>query len=536
MAKIKDVAIKYKVVKVAEDKFLLFPLQLLKGECDAFHFDNGEEVVPMANYLKDLTEHDIVADRLYSMDELEERYGIEYDGSDFLPDYFFDDYSQTLIYIDVDVKNDILKKNEVNIKDFEERQFDMTYFLDKKKPLVALGFDSLGELLSETDLKKVQSLLSRLKKEMEIYDTSFRKQGVTRVHLEKGEIRDFDLSKKISDLTKNKQPVTPKAEDKSVPSDFSYNGLCNYIKERVFGHDEEIDTIAKIIYKNATAKKGDTIYSVLIAGPTGVGKTETMMAASEYLDLPFAEGNAANLVPQGIKGTSIEDLLASLYIQTNYDLEKAQRGIVFLDEYDKINDSELEIKSSVKSILLTFNQGGKFLIDRDEFDITFDTKMITRGFAGVFELIWGNQKTLGFGSSNKTEEEIKNELELRKKITEKGYFTKEELDRIREMVKYSDLDRDTRKRILLESKLSELQNLINRYKRDYNIDIIPEESYIDAILEQIGKDEQGMRVANNLITYTLDAAEKEILRSDVKNRRLILTRDTALDRKKFDIL
>ena len=44
-----------------------------------------------------------------------------------------------------------------------------------------------------------------------------------------------------------------------------------------------------------------------------------------------------------------------------------------------------------------------------------------------------------------------------------------------------------------------------------------------------------MRVANNLITYTLDEAEKEILRSDIKDRRLILTRDTALDKKKFDI-
>ncbi len=532
MGKIKDVAIKYKVVKVADDKFLLFPLQLLKGECDAFFFDDGNETIPMANYLKDLTENEIVADRLYSIDELEERYDIKYDGTDFLLDYFFDDYSQTLIFIDVDAKNDILKKNEVNIKDFEERQFDMTYFLDKKRPMVALGFDHLNELLSETDLKRVQTLLSRFKKEMEIFDSSFRKKGVTRIQLKNGEIKEFDLNKKINELTQNKQPA--KTEDKSVPGDFSYNGLCNYIKERVFGHDDEIETIAKVIYKNATAQKGDTIYSVLIAGPTGVGKTETMLAASEYLDLPFVEGNAANLVPQGIKGTSIEDILASLYIQTNYDLAKAQRGIVFLDEYDKLNDSELEIKSSLKSILLTFNQGGKFPIDRDEFSVIFDTKMLTRGFAGVFELIWGNPKTLGFGAQ-KTETEIKNELELRKRIIEKEYFTREELDRIREMVAYSDLSKETRKRILLSSKLSELKNTINRYKRDYDIDIIPEEGYIDAILEQIEKDAQGMRVANNLVTYSLDNAEKEILRSGAKNKKLILTRETAIDRTKFDL-
>lgn len=533
MAKKEDYAIKYKVVKLAEDKFLLFPLYLMNGESDAFVIDDGNEVLPIANYYKDLNENEFVADKLYSIDELSEIYDFEHDGTDFLPNYFFDDFKDTLIYVEVDVKNDILKKNEINIREFEERQYDLTYFMDKKKPLVALNIDALNELLGEENINKLKLLLTKYKKQMEEFRDSFNKKGVTRISLKNGEFKDFDLNKKVDELTKKKESVQEK--DKSVPSDFTYNGLCNYIKERVFGHDEEIETIAKVLFKNATAQKGDTIYSVLITGPTGVGKTETIQAACEYLGLPYVEANAANLVPQGIKGTSIEDLLASLYILAGYNLEKAQRGIVFLDEYDKINESELEIKNSIKSILLTFNQGGKFAIDRDDFSIMFDTKMLTRAFAGVFELIRASQKSLGFGNE-KSEQEIKNELELRKRIVEKGYFTREELDRVREIVAFSDLTKETRKRILLYSKLSELKNTINRYKRDYNIDIIPDEGYIDAILEQIGKDEQGMRVANNLVTYSLDNAEKEILKTGAKNKKLILTKDTAVDRKKFDLV
>ena len=57
MAKKEDYAIKYKVVKLAEDKFLLFPLYLMNGESDAFVIDDGNEVLPIANYYKDLNEN-----------------------------------------------------------------------------------------------------------------------------------------------------------------------------------------------------------------------------------------------------------------------------------------------------------------------------------------------------------------------------------------------------------------------------------------------------------------------------------------------
>ena len=63
---------------------------------------------------------------------------------------------------------------------------------------------------------------------------------------------------------------------------------------------------------NYTAIDNETIESILLVGPTGTGKTETVKAACEYLSLPYIIANTSNLVPQGIKGVSIEKLLKDL--------------------------------------------------------------------------------------------------------------------------------------------------------------------------------------------------------------------------------
>ena len=117
---------------------------------------------------------------------------------------------------------------------------------------------------------------------------------------------------------------------------------------------------------------------ILILGPTGTGKTETVKAASAYLNIPFIEINSANLVPEGIKGSSIEDYIYSLIVACNYDLEQAERAIVFFDEFDKIGESDLDIKSAVKEIMLKFFEGTTFLIDKPTDDYNFNTAMLKR--------------------------------------------------------------------------------------------------------------------------------------------------------------
>ena len=283
---------------------------------------------------------------------------------------------------------------------------------------------------------------------------------------------------------------------------------------------------------NYTAEEGEIIESILLVGPTGTGKTETIRAASSYLGLPFAEVNASNLVPQGIKGMSIEDVLLELYAKAGKDLKKAERGIVFLDEFDKLKEGDAEIKGPVKNILLTFTSGGTFPIDGEDF--SFNSAMVNKVYAGVFERINERRKQVGFNSNLQSLEPLGSEDDIRKKIIGKGYYTLEELSRISCVLGYDEIDRETKKQILMNSKLSEFAKKKNRYKRQFGIDLIADETYIDALLDSIEKSATGMRSVNNLVKRSINEAEKKLLEEETSGlKKLVLTKDTVEDSKKF---
>ena len=131
-----EYGIKYKVTKVSNDKYLLFPVSLVTGESDAFVFTTTDgEKINIANYNKDL-KNKYVVDRVFDLADLEAIFDYDYDGSDFLVKYYFEHFKDILIYVDVDLNNDILKKNEINVKDFTEREFDLSYFMEKKTPAI----------------------------------------------------------------------------------------------------------------------------------------------------------------------------------------------------------------------------------------------------------------------------------------------------------------------------------------------------------------------------------------------------------------
>lgn len=77
--------------------------------------------------------------------------------------------------------------------------------------------------------------------------------------------------------------------------------------------------------------------NVLLLGPTGSGKTLLARSVARYLDVPFAIADATSLTEAGYVGDDVESLISRLYIESKGDIEKTQRGIVFIDEIDKIS-------------------------------------------------------------------------------------------------------------------------------------------------------------------------------------------------------
>jgi len=116
--------------------------------------------------------------------------------------------------------------------------------------------------------------------------------------------------------------------------------IYNYLNGHVIAQDS-----AKIILSVAIANHFKRIKSsekltkanVMMIGPTGTGKTLMAKSVAKYLNVPFVIGDATCLTEAGYVGDDVESLISRLLIEANYDVESCQRGIIFLDEVDKIS-------------------------------------------------------------------------------------------------------------------------------------------------------------------------------------------------------
>jgi ATP-dependent Clp protease ATP-binding subunit ClpX len=118
--------------------------------------------------------------------------------------------------------------------------------------------------------------------------------------------------------------------------------IYNYLQEHVIGQDEAAKTLAvavynhfkKINHKNPHLELKKS--NILMIGPTGTGKTLLAQTIAKLLNVPFTIADATSLTEAGYVGDDVETILQRLLIAANGDVEKAQRGIIFIDEIDKL--------------------------------------------------------------------------------------------------------------------------------------------------------------------------------------------------------
>ena len=140
------------------------------------------------------------------------------------------------------------------------------------------------------------------------------------------------------DLLRDQPVDVPLRRDTRDPKE-----IRQFLDQYVIGQEQAKIALAVAVvnhYKRLGRGKDDPEISkanILMLGPTGSGKTLLAQSVARYLDVPFAIADATSITEAGYVGDDVETLISRLYANANYDLERTQRGIIFVDEIDKIS-------------------------------------------------------------------------------------------------------------------------------------------------------------------------------------------------------
>ncbi len=401
------------------------------------------------------------------------------------------------------------------------------------------------------DKKKISCFICG-KKENEL---DFMLQGV------KGFICDNCIKQTYEILYRKTAGTQKNISDKSVKV-LKPKEMKAYLDEYVIGQDEAKKVLSVAVYNHYKRLRNNLLLpvdykevelekaNIIIVGETGTGKTLLAKTIAKFLNLPFTIADATALTQAGYVGEDVESILSRLYQAANFNKELTEKGIVFIDEIDKIgrkgdNPSITRDVSGegVQQALLKLLEGSIVNVPPEggrkhphQSFIKIDTKNILficgGAFDGLDKIIARRLNTRAIGYNFKDKDKVEKTNLLKYVIPQdiKNFGLIPEIVGRLPVLSYLDpLNKEALRKILTEPKNA----IIKQYKKLFEIDNIElefEPEVLDLIVKKVVDYKVGARGLRSLCEAIMTDAMFE-MEAD-KDKKLLITKKYALEKLK----
>ena len=322
----------------------------------------------------------------------------------------------------------------------------------------------------------------------------------------------------------------------------------------VIGQEEAKKILSVAVYNhykriNVKSKVEIQKTNILLQGPTGSGKTYLMENLAKILNIPLVIVDANTFTEAGYVGEDVENILNRLLKKANGNIKKAEKGMVYIDEIDKLAKKNFDLDKKdvggegVQQALLKMLEGADVYVEQSDGFMNQKTPINTSNilfvlggaFVGIDEIIKKRdpslKKSIGFNSINNKEKEKPINLELTHDDLIEFGFIPEFVGRIPVIVTLSHLKEDELKKILTKPKNAILKQYKALFKAD-GINLKFNDSAIDYIVSEAMKKNIGARGLRSVIEKQMyeimfDAPQKEIKNLTVTKEMLNIKKKKA---------